>query len=595
MSTSSMRSQQGIALIVSLAIISIVGALVLGSMLTTQIEMAVARNDSTSAQAQYVAQAGLQAYKAALFQNFRWLESGGVAGNGSSGTPNTDACLNSLAGGLNFNRTTGGTVAWSNNRIDLTAESVADANGNDIGTYAVSFLRDPNNPSRITIESVGRTSLGSDTRRATAKAMATFIIRNSSTLEQAIFAGEGSGMKFVNGNTTIYGGIYIVGDLANPDTQVIESNGNLSVLNGYSSSESGSPSFLVSEAHTADNLCAAFRVESGKVAIGGSTALGTPDNRLLTVAVGRGAEDIVAKKDEIPECKGNKGVCSETGVKPFDISAPPAFPDLDETPNTEFCMSPTLWRTCIRDEAAADGIILTTNGGTSVAMLSPTGATLPAGCQTALDAAAARSDKTLAFGASGSVDCTVENPPGSGIWHGFKYVGGNPGSFEMYGNVNLRGLNMLFNSAVTYQATSRDETGAVNTFAGLSLESISGVGGDFQVEDDFVSDLSHGQFPNNVISIVAEGIVDLSGRNGDAYTAPIYAGGEMRIAGGSHLFGQVIANVFCTTNSNHDCSTAGNPAEIFFVPTGENRAKSFRAIAPTGGLPTFVVEAYELR
>lgn len=580
------RSNRGIAMITALAIISIVGALVLGSIITTQVEMAVARNDASAAQAQYVAQAGMQTYKAALFQNFRWIE-GGSSGGGS----NLDACTNSLEGGLNFDRTSDGMVAWDNDRIMLTPETVLDVDGDVIGNYTVTFLRDPDNHSRITVQSVGKTAAGGTTRQATATASSTYIIRNSSTLEQAIFAGSGSDMKFVNGNTTIYGGVYIVGDRDNPATEVIQSNGNLQIFNGYTTGDSGNPEFLVSDVRKATNLCAALRVESGTVALGGSTQLGKAENQLLTVAISRGLVDVDLERGMTTECKTNKGICSETGVRPFDIDAPPDFPILDQTPATEFCQAPTWWRTCIQQEAEADGIVIATNGGNTVTKMSPAGGWDDPNCQARLDAAAAAANKTLLLGGT-SLRCVVLI---DGVEHGFEYVANNPAIFRMFGNVNIRGLNLWFDRAVEYRAESRSADGELQTFAGLSLEKDAfGRGGTFTAMDKFVADFGYGRFPNNVISIIAEGVVELVGNQKD-YTAPIYAGDQFRLRGNAQLFGQVIANSFCTTNTQGSCSQAGNPAEIFFVPTGENRPRSYRAVAPTGGLPTFVVEAYELR
>jgi hypothetical protein len=364
-------SQRGVALVTSLAIIVVVGALVLGSIITTQVEMAISRNDSTSAQAQYVAQAGLQTYKAALFQNFRWVE------GGSPGGTNLDACSNSISGGIDFDAFGRGDVVGQRPH-DPAQATVNDAAGNAIGTFDVELIRDPGNDSRITIRSVGRTVAGGQNTRAQATASATFVIRNSSTLEQAIFAGAGSDMRFINGNTTIYGGIYVVGDLDNPDNVVIQSNGNLGIFNSYNKT-SGTGDFLVAAAQQSNNLCAALRVQSGKVAIGGSTQLGTNANPLLTVAVGRGLQDISTAQGGTLECMNNKGVCSETPVGPFDLDpeSAPVFPLLDEPPGTEFCPTGT-WRSCIRAESVTDGLVLSTAPGVNTAtVLAPVGATLP--------------------------------------------------------------------------------------------------------------------------------------------------------------------------------------------------------------------------
>lgn len=599
-------SERGVALVTSLAIIVVVGALVLGSIITTQVEMAISRNDSTSAQAQYVAQAGLQTYKAALFQNFRWVE------GGSPGGSNLDVCSNSISGGIDFARS-GAATAWVNDRMALPQGTVTDAAGNAIGTFDVELIRDPGNDSRITIRSVGETTAGGQTTRARATAAATFVIRNSSTLEQAIFAGAGSDMRFINGNTTIYGGIYVVGDLDNPDNVVIQSNGNLGVFNAYNKT-SGTGGFLVAAAQQSGNLCAALRVQSGKVAIGGSTQLGTNANPLLTVAVGRGLEDISTERGGTLECANNKGVCSETPVGPFDLDpdSAPVFPKLDEIPGTEFCEI-TSWRTCIQAEAAADGLVLTTAPGVNTAsVLAPIdlvgGATLPTACTDTLNLAAATATKTLVLDST-DLDCTFT---ANGREVGFRYIATTPAQFVTFGNINLRGFDLRFDRAVEYTATSRSSSGATQQFANLSIECVpavgvqcdpdadppvTGVGGNFQTAGSFTTNSAQ-KFPSNVLSIVAEVDANLRGGSNTFVTAPIYAGEVFRITSSTVLFGQVIANQFCTTNpggTSSDCATAGSPAEIVFVPTGTNRAESFRAIAPTGGLPTFNVVSYELR
>ncbi len=581
------RSQAGIALITSLAILTIVGALILGAILTTGIELNVTRNDMTAAQAQYAAQAGLQKYKAALFQAFRWEESGG----GSL----TAACENSLSTGINFTRAAGGTLAWSGNRIVMPAEIVTDTDGNAIGNYVVTFLRDPNNDSRITIQSIGTTVETSAIRRATARASATFIVRDSSAIEQAVFAGTGHGMKFFNGNTIVYGGIHVVGDASSPNSVVIEAKGDAAVLNHYTTAEtSGTSGFLAAGAQASDNLCASVRVQYGRVDVGGSASFGSAAHPLLTVAVGDSPNDINIS-EETNCAKDGKGVCAESfGI--FDLTEDaPTFPLLDESPATEFCADPLTWRTCIRNEASLDGMTLVASGS-SVSLAGPlaaAGATLPAACSSALNAAAAGSTKRIQFGNS-NLDCTVEV---AGTRYGFRYSHPS-GLFELFGNVNLQGLSMQFTNDVKYRAISRGEDG-IETFAGLSLESVSGTGGQFIAQGNFVPDGVAGKFPDVVMTVIAESDAKLL-KNKGMYALPVYSGRDFMASSGSKLFGQVIADRFCTVQSSGSADLAcsdkgGSPAEIFFVPTGSNRPKSFRAIAPSNGLPTFRVEAYELR
>src|SRR5690606_16176059 len=110
-------AERGFALTTSLIIVAIVGALIAGTVFTTQFETNVALNDAAAAQAQYVAQAGLQKYKAVLFQAFRYNESFGSGG--------ALKCENSLSVGIDIFRD-GAIYYWNNDRIALDPEPVLD-------------------------------------------------------------------------------------------------------------------------------------------------------------------------------------------------------------------------------------------------------------------------------------------------------------------------------------------------------------------------------------------------------------------------------------------------------------------------------------
>lgn len=580
-----LTSRHGFALTTSLIIVVIIGALVAGTIFTTMFETNVSLNDAAAAQAQYVAQAGLQKYKAVLFQAFRYNEAGG----GTSGFE----CENSLSDGIDILRA-GAITPWDGNRIVIGDESVIDVDGNVIGEYHVTLLRDDKNQSRITIVSEGRTVAGQNWRQAQSRATSTYVIRNSSAVEQAIFAGTGHGMKFFNGNTTVYGGVHIVGDVNNPNAMVIDTSGNSRILNAYTTSQtSNTGDFLVSAAQSANNLCASVRVQYGRVNVTGNANFGSSSQPLLTVAIGDEPADLSGASTDCDNGKGN--VCAQS-VGLFDLwDSAPVFPLLDESPGTEYCPINT-WRECIRAEAQQDGMTLaiSSQGASTVQLvgaLASAGAVLPADCQTALNAAASRTDNALILG-NNAVDCSVKV---GGRTFGFTYVSGD---LKVYGNLNFRGLTLQFDRAVTYTATSRSETGAPQDYAAISIEAVGTDGGDFVAIENFVT-ASAKKFPSNVLSLVAERDVKLLGGK-SSYTLPAYAGREFMTASGSRLFGQAIADKFCTVQPNGkaalECKDkGGSPAEIFFVPTGSNRADSFNAIAPSGGLPTFRIEAYELR
>ena len=119
---------KGIALVATLALMVVIALLVFGTFFTTQIELWTTRNDTTSVQAFYAAEAGLQKYKAALFQQYVWREQRGGTGGGGG-------CFTSLARGLDLDRD--GTITpFVNNRLVLSQnEVVTHANGNPLGRY----------------------------------------------------------------------------------------------------------------------------------------------------------------------------------------------------------------------------------------------------------------------------------------------------------------------------------------------------------------------------------------------------------------------------------------------------------------------------
>ncbi len=127
---------KGIALVATLALMVVIALLVFGTFFTTQIELWTTRNDTTSVQAFYAAEAGLQKYKAALFQQYVWREQRGTGGG--------SGCFTSLVTGLDLYRN-GTVVPFVNNQLVLAQnEVVTDANGNPVGRYKVTLYKDAN-------------------------------------------------------------------------------------------------------------------------------------------------------------------------------------------------------------------------------------------------------------------------------------------------------------------------------------------------------------------------------------------------------------------------------------------------------------------
>ncbi|MBW6395368.1 competence protein ComZ [Thermus sp. PS18] len=553
---------KGVALVATLALMLIIALLVFGTFFRSQIELWVTRNDTTSVQAFYAAEAGLQKYKAVLFQQYVWREQQINRGGGPG-------CYTSLVTGIDLYRN-GNLLTFQNNQIILAQnENVVDANGNPVGQYTVTLIRDAQDGQLFTLVSNG-TSSG-----AKATVQATFRLSNTGYLEQAIFAGSGQANKWLNGGATIRGGIYIVGDPSNPDQYVIESNGNFSLFNSYNlNNYPGIASRVESAYQQVGDLCASVRVQYGKISVGGSTQIGEPSNKVKGVFVGRGSQDITGQNVNV--CQNNKGVCTEA-MGPFDLSNPPPFPTLDTKLDSDTCSSYPTWRACLQDKAT----LRIQRLGNQVYVLQPPNTTLDSSCSAALRSGILNLNTS-------NVDCTFTRLDGTRGGFRYTYSGGQ-GVLELYGDVTLEGVDVIFNQPTAYRAISGDAKKAT-----LVVLSESGQGGNIDINGNLLPDSSHGLFPNHVLGLIAE--KDVYQRGNKTYVmAPVYAGGTFRIEKDGVLFGSVISNQFCTTSAgNRNNCNAGQTAEVVYIRIPyQNRPVLLPSLK--GGKPTFQVLSYERR
>ncbi len=550
---------QGIALVATLALMLLIALLVFGTFFRTQIELWVTRNDTTSVQAFYAAEAGLQKYKAVLFQHHVWREMGPGAGGGPG-------CHTSLATGIDLYRN-GRTIPFQGNQALLAEEAVMDAEGKPIGRYTVTLVKDPQDGQLFSLISQG-TSGG-----ARATVQATFRLSNTGYLEQAIFAGTGQAGRWLNGGATIRGGIYIVGNPANPDQEVISANGNFGLYNSYDLSLYMGIAPLVEDAYRrVSDLCASLRVQYGRISVGGSTQIGEPGNRVKGVFVGRGRQDIQGQNVDV--CQNNKGVCTEA-MGPFDLANPPSFPRLDAPLESEACRVYPTWRTCLQTRSS----LRIQRIGNAVLVLQPPGVNLPSSCTGAMGGG------TLTLDGS-DVDCTFRRPDGT--LGGFKYTyQQGRGILEVYGDVTLEGLNLDLKRPTDYRAVSGGQRRAT-----LAVLASSGQGGSVEIDGNLLPDASQGRFPNHVLGIVAEGNIY---QRGQYVMAPVYAGGTFRIVKDKVLFGSVISNEFCTTSAGNETQcNAGQKAEVVYIRIPqENRPSLLPSLR--GGRPVFQVLSYERR
>ncbi|RTI16665.1 competence protein ComZ [Thermus scotoductus] len=565
----------------TLALMVLIALLVFGTFFRTQIELWVTRNDTTSVQAFYAAEAGLQKYKAALFQQYIWLEQQGNA-------PEGPGCYTQLFDGIDLDRD-GILTKYTDNQIVLAeGENVLDANGVPIGSYTVKLIRDSHNGQIFTLVSQGTS------RGARATVQATFHI---SANVPGIFAGSGQGTRWLNGSATIRGGIYIEGNPLNPEQYVIQSNGNFKLLNDYNlnpDTYSGISDRVEQSYRQVNDLCASLRVRYGKISVGGSTQIGTPDNKVKGVFVGRGMRDIEGQNDV---CEKTKGVCAEA-IGPFDIANPPPFPTLDSKLNSDACRSYTSWRSCLQSKAT----LRIQRVGGSLTIPHPPNPLLPPTCLTDLNSVLNPTSNTLTLG-SKAVDCAFPpaNPSG-----GFRYTySGGQGTLEIFGDVVLEGLNLVIGGSdkgnqkgnqsisVNYKAKSPDGKKS----ATLAVLAVNGQGGNMDLNGNLLPDPdpNYGLYPNHVLGLVVEKNLY---QRGQYVMAPVYAG-TFRIVKQNVLLGSVITNVFCTTSAGDrfECESeeqkgAGQSPEVVHIRIPRANQP---VLIPDLRIPTFQVLSYERR
>ncbi|MFN3391206.1 MAG: PilX N-terminal domain-containing pilus assembly protein [Meiothermus ruber] len=556
-----MRQPRGIALVVTLAILVAIALLAFATSVTTMISQWSARNERGATEAYYVAETGLQQWKTRLFQAYRWQLYQTIDRTAGSRTPTRSECGNVLAGGVDWNRN--GTIE-SNETLPATRTGTVPM-GTGTGTYTITVAQDPTRPRFMLVRSVGRYS-GSQ-----AIAQATFDLSNTGPWNYAIFSGRGAANKHLNGGATVRGGLYVQGDPGNPDKEVIGSTGDFAMLNEYNySSDAVLSNRLNSDMRSLSNLCATLRVQYGRVEVSGSSSYGTPSNKLLGAYVGDAINDIYGNTSDV--CANNRGICTDDrGAFDLPPALAPRFPEFNTTPCTS---DPSrTWAACVRDEAAARGLRIT-----SAAVLFPTGAipTSPLSCVLSN----LLSGGELRFGST-SVDCRYSL---NGKTGGFRYIGGNPGTLEIYGTLHTSGINVKFSNAVNYRAF--DFTDPTERNASIFVE-----GGSITLNGDLLPDAGSATFPNQVLGLLAQNNIEQLTN----YAMGIfYAGSRFRTQRGQRTLGTVVSNEFCTTSAGGSQCNAGQKAEVTYIPTMGNIPVAARIPEDTI-IASFKVMSYERR
>ncbi len=575
-----MRRKSGIAIVATLVILVLVGLLVFGTFYTTQIEQFVTRNDSTSTQANYIAQAGLQKYKTALFQNFRWAL--------SQPATNAGACENPLYVGIDWDRNGPEAMQTFDSQGQMVfTENIAG------GQATVTIRRDANDPNYMTITSVGRFAGAQSSVRAV------FNLANAGLLRYAVVAGSGSGQRAIAGGAKIHGGVFIEGDQNNAAERVFVGIGNMEISNNYNLSGNSLLSTRVAPAQ-ASNLCASFRVRWGTIGIGGSAGLGSantqqnPNNNLVDIKIGD--PSLVPSHPNLAlayTTSNNPQLITNQSCSPFcapfvgryDISdaESPRFPLLNG-PGT--CGASQTWRQCII--ADARNVVFTR--GSSLPVL-PEGASW----NDANSCEAILSQQTIKLDAN-PIDCrfNLNGRPAGGFYY---TPNGNEGVLEVYGSVAMQGFSLRTTRGnnqprnILYRAYGYDQSGRAATI--LLQRGSDGNGGRLLLRGNLLPD-GTAPFPQQALALMAEGsssdpISVQYEHNQMTVAAFIYSAKRFTMSGSqSALVGMVIADSLCVDSS---CNNQGS-TDIYYVDPGINLPGALAAV-PGTRIAMFQILSYE--
>jgi hypothetical protein len=575
--------RQGIAIVTVLIIMMAMMLLMVGTSFTVMQENWLTRNDSTFAQAAYVAGAGVQRVKTQLFQTYRYMLNN-VPTDLEAST--RAGCSNLIGDGVDWNR---------NKKVDSSEGYPIRGTGtvslgSSNGTYNYTITPNPNVP-RFVVVSVRGNANG-----AQSQVQATFDLSNGGAWNYAIYSGRGASSKFLNGGATIRGGLYVEGDANNPSNKLIDTTGSFKMYNEYNLNNSdynAARSRVVAGQLADNNLCATLRVNYGQIEVGGNSQFGTANNKLLGFKVGSNVSDTIGK--DLSCGSGGAKVCADGDVAPFDLdrSRLAGFPDLDDQCKT----NPNLtWRGCMQSDAASKGITITKNSDGSPRVDLPFGTLFNSpNCEADLKKlmASGRNASTtqLDFAGSNGFNCTFSY---NGVLNagGIKYVAGNPGRLEVYGTVNFKGWDLNFANSVNYFSYGFEQKGRNGS---LFVEKATGVGGKVTMNGNFLAGdgmgVTEDQFPNQVMAIIAEGDV-ATGSSGSKnhVMGVVYSQSNFMNPGQSVFYGAVVSNTFTSTGNGN----AGQNGEYIFVDVGRNRP-AVLDMTVSANNPTFEILSYERR
>ena len=571
-----MRNRQGFILITVLLVMVVVALLVVGTAFTTLVNRGITANQQGSTDAYYIAKAGAEKYKTVVFQTYRYYLGHLDKYRSNNDLKDNSACGNFLRIGLDLNRD-----GDLDDSVDLSAEDLRKKDGRTLGpfnegngSYTIKFeLEDSGR--YVVLTSVGRVGRSRSTVRLVLEA------RNISPMSNALFVGAGQPSNIITGGVNIYGSAYLTGNEtnfkdSNPNNDYIfDENSSFAVHNFYEkptltnlfkdNTNAKIEDFLKTNFHVQRNLCSTLRVKNARVKVGNKVNLGDADVPGYTATL----SGVHVGTDYSADVKltGSVNVFADLKTK-LDVDEI-NYPTLDKPCERD---SSETWRTCLNKDAQNQNSNADEPGRRGIVVSNSTPSGSWGSCD--LTSILPPPGDTVYFGTVGQ---TCKGADSLGRPVGFEY---NSGELKVFGLVNFQGLNVEF----TGNTKLRFDGGA-----GFFVETVAGSGGNVTIAGDL---LPRSSFPyqEDVLGIIAEGKLELTGPTSQVVAGVFYAGEEADIAAGATVFGSAITKKLCVAGC-----TANEEANFVKIPDLEyNLPPGFSQLADAT-VPTFRVASFERR
>ncbi len=550
---------QGFALVLSLIVMAVAGALLTGLLFNTTTGLQISGNDLKSAAAESFSEMGLNKIQTAAYQSYQFYEDGHwkdynldedesalvACGNYLSIGIDMDRIYDVTADGVNYRSTnsTGDIPPDGYNIFDFTLP-----NGLEGGAKTILDIEGD----RAILTSEGFLGNSYNNAVALSKTLTSLRVETSANIWENAISASGethTGSQKIDGRVAIFGSVHLLGDATTGTA--LNLSGNSGIYSTYEGPGTGTSTDITTEMGEltgpdfSSNLCAKVRIKSGTMSLGGSSVLGTASAPLAGIEIDTSYDPTHV---HVVESKG------------YDSSNEITLPDLhEEYPNEpDSYFEGDIYRLELKDTDlplpnSCNDFLVTSGSNQGFVIPPPVANPLNVGCTTL--------DDTNTFAVAGlawlpdGTDCTLGNietaiatTPTSG--NGYLCVASNDGrdviinlgTHDLYigGNSNSSATNVKYEGRASIRVGDDDlDTSAkVVVMKGFSPPGNS----------------TGNYFPmDHMFGIVSSGTVELAehaASSSDPIAAVVFAMGEISITRQVVFIGALVTKGFFNASTN---------------------------------------------